>query len=414
MPQYEVTGANANGKTVKVYVEGDSVRAARLKAKSMGIVPLDVVASDGSAKGGGASQAPEDDKLPNVSILGGISTGEIANLTRQLAVLVKAHVPVVESLSAMIEQIEKAKLRKILINIRQVVKEGLPLHQGFGRYPKQFDRVYINMVKAGESSGKLDVVLMRLADFYENAVKQRNKVLGALTYPIIIMLVAVGAIALIFTKVIPTITQIFDDQKQALPLATEILIKSSEFFNEYTWHLAIGVLGILVLGERYVKTPAGRARKDSILLTAPIIGPLTRALAVARFARTLGTLLQSGVPMIQSLEIAKNVVNNSLFEDAITKAATAVEEGRSLALSLKQSRQFPPIVIHMVGVGEKTGELEPMLMNVAESYELQVDTAVGALTSVLSPLMIVLMVIFVGFVMMAVLVPILEMGQGTV
>jgi general secretion pathway protein F len=297
------------------------------------------------------------------------------------------------------------------VNIRQVVKEGLPLHQGFARYPNQFDKIYINMVKAGEASGKLDVVLMRLADFYEGSVKQRNKVLGALTYPIIIMLVAVAAIALIFTKVIPTITQIFDDQKAALPLATEILIKTSVFFNLYLWHMAIGIMVVLVLGERYIRTPVGRHRKDSFLLNAPILGPLTRSLAVSRFARTLGTLLQSGVPMIQALEIAKNVVNNALFEDAISKAATAVSEGRSLGLSLKQSRQFPPIVIHMVGVGEKTGELEPMLMNVAESYELQVDTAVGALTSLLSPLMIVGMVVFVGFVMMAVLVPIMDMGQ---
>jgi len=409
MPQYEVTGTNIQGKTVRVLVDADNVRGARMKAKSQGLVPLSVVSSDGS-NGVGAAD-PTSASLKNVSIFGGVSTVEISEMTRQLAVLLKAHVPIVESLSAMIDQITKTKLKKILMAIRQAVKEGRGLAEGFAQFPNQFNRVYINMVKAGESSGRLDVVLMRLADFYESQVKQKNKVMGALAYPMIIMVVALAALVLIFVKVIPTITDIFADMKTTLPASTRFLIATSGFLQDYLWHLLIGGLGVALLLERYLKTKAGRERKDRILLKLPVVGPLVRALAVASFARTLATLLQSGVPMLTALEIARNVVNQSVFESAIEHASTQVSEGRGLAVSLFQTKVFPPIMIHMIGVGEKTGELEPMLYNVSENYELQVDTTVNALTSLLSPIMIVCMVVFVGFIMMAILGPIFEMNQ---
>jgi len=408
MPQYEVTGTNIQGKTVRILVDADNVRGARSKAKSQGMVPLSVVSSDGS---GVSAADPTSASLKNVSIFGGVSTVEISEMTRQLAVLLKAHVPIVESLSAMVDQITKVKLKKILMAIRQAVKEGRGLAEGFAQFPNQFNRVYINMVKAGESSGRLDVVLMRLADFYEAQVKQKNKVMGALAYPIIIMIVAMGALVLIFVKVIPTITDIFTDMKATLPASTRFLIAASGFLQAYIWHLLIGGLIALIMAERYLKTKAGREWKDRLLLKLPVVGPLVRALAVASFARTLATLLQSGVPMLMALEIARNVVNQTVFEEAIDQASTQVSEGRGLAVSLFQTKVFPPIMIHMIGVGEKTGELEPMLYNVAENYELQVDTAVGALTSLLSPLMIVAMVVFVGFIMMAILGPIFEMNS---
>jgi general secretion pathway protein F len=408
MPQYEVTGTNIQGKTVRVLVDADNVRGARMKAKGQGLVPLSVV----SGEGGGLSAAdPSGDSLKNVSIFGGVSTVEISEMTRQLAVLLKAHVPIVESLSAMIDQITKTKMKKILMAIRQAVKEGRGLAEGFAQFPNQFNRVYINMVKAGESSGRLDVVLMRLADFYENQVKQKNKVMGALAYPIIIMIVALGALVLIFVKVIPTITEIFTDMKGTLPLSTRMLIATSAYLQDYIWHLLIGGLAVAMLFERYLKTKAGREWKDRLLMKVPVVGPLVKALAVSSFARTLATLLQSGVPMLTALEIAKNVVNQSVYEEAIEHASTQVSEGRGLAVALFQTKVFPPIMIHMIGVGEKTGELEPMLFNVSENYELQVDTTVNALTSLLSPIMIVGMVIFVGFIMMAILGPIFEMNQ---
>lgn len=426
MAQYEVTGSTPQGKTMKIVVDADSVRSARSKAKSQGLIPLKVVAGSGS---GGASRLPArtprpskgrssesssspiEAPAPKKSFIGSISGREIAEMTRQLAVLLKAHVPIVESLNALVDQIEGRKMKKVLMTIRQYVQEGLGLAEGFAVFPTHFNRIYINMVRAGESSGRLDVVLMRLADFYEAQEKQKGKVIGAMSYPILIMLVAFGALLLIFAKVIPTIKEIFEGQGATLPWSTEFLIAASGIVNSYFVHIILAVLGTALFLERFIATEAGRRKKDEFLLKAPVINKLVRALAVARFSRTLSTLLSSGVPMLEALETARNVVNQAVYEQAIDDARTEVQEGLGLAVALNHTGYFPPIMIHMIGVGEKTGELEPMLMNVAESYEMQVDTAISTVTNVLSPIMVVGMVIFVGFIMMAILGPIMEMNQ---
>lgn len=412
MPQYEVTGSNVQGKTVKLIVDAESVRSARGKAKQQGLIPLTVnSAGSGGSASIKAAAIKEGDVAAKRSFLGGIKGREIAEMTRQLAVLLKAHVPIVESFNALVEQIEKKNMKRVLMAIRQYVKEGKGLAEGFALFPQHFNRIYINMVRAGESSGRLDVVLMRLADFYETQEKQKGKVIGALSYPIFIMLAGLGALTLIFIKVIPTIKTIFTDQGQALPWATQLLIDTSDFLDVYIWPMLIGTLLTLLLFERYIGTKKGRAQKDEFLLKAPIFKNLIKALSIARFGRTLSTLLASGVPMLEALEISKNVVDQHVYEVAIEQAKTQVQEGRSLAAALHQTTVFPPIVIHMIGVGEKTGELEPMLMNVAESYELQVDTAINAVTGLLSPLMVGVMVVFVGFIMMAILNPIMEMNS---
>jgi len=412
MPQYEVTGTNVQGRTIKVLVDADSVRGARSKAKQQGLIPLTVASgSDSSGAPAKPTKNADGDIIVKKSFIGGLKGRDIAEMTRQLAVLLKAHVPVVESFNALVEQIEKRRMKKVLMAIRQYVKEGKGLAEGFALFPNYFNRIYINMVRAGESSGRLDVVLMRLADFYENQEKQKGKVIGALSYPAFIMLAGVGALALIFIKVIPTLKSIFTGQNQTLPWSTQLLIDTSEFLNAYLWPLLFGVLGSLYLLERYLATSRGRAKKDQLLLKLPAIKSLFRSLAIARFSRTLATLLGSGVPMLEALEISKNVVNNYVFEVAIADARIQVQEGRGLGQALFATKVFPPIVVHMIGVGEKTGELEPMLLNVAESYELQIDTAINTVTGLLSPLMVGVMVVFVGFIMMAVLGPIMEMNS---
>ncbi len=405
MAQYEVIGTDKAGKSMKIFIESDSTRNARLEAKKRGMIPLDVRVSDGK------EIAKQKEAPTGFSSMGGLSSNEIASLTRQIAVLVKSHVPIVESLSALVDQTEKAKTKKVLMSIRQSVKEGKSLGDSFAQFPKLFNRVYVNMVRAGESSGRLDVVLMRLADFYENQLKQKQKVQGALAYPIIIVIVAMIAMVVIFTFVIPNITKVFDSLNQAMPWSTRLLIGASEFFKKYIWPIAMGGLAAMVFLERFVATEKGRDTKDRLLLKLPLIGGLMRLIAVSRFSRTLGTLLQSGVPMLVSLQIAKNVVNNTVFERAIETVSGQVEEGKSLGLALKQTGEFPPIVIHMVGVGEKSGELEDMLTNVSENYDREVDSAMEIMTSVLSPIMIVLMVAFVGFIMMAVLGPLMQLNQ---
>jgi general secretion pathway protein F len=405
MAHFEVRGTDKAGKNVKVFVESDSAKNARSKARSQGIIPLSVSSTDAAS----INKAPENVKQSFASAFSRVSFLEIQNLTRQLASLLKAHVPVVESLSALIEQIESPKLRPVLMAVRQRVKEGQSMADAFALFPNIFDRIYVNMVKAGEASGRLDAVLGRLADFGDNQVRLRNKVSGAMTYPIIMIVIGFLVLLVIMNFVVPQITSIFQDLNKALPLPTVILINTSTFIQNYFWPIVFSFLGALVLLERYVKTTAGRAQKDRFLLKVPIIGSIIADFCVTRFARTLGTLLKSGVPMLNSLQVSRNVVNHTLFEQAIEQASVAVSEGKSLNYAIKQSRLFPPIVVHMIAVGEKTGELEDMLLNVAENYDQQIEARLGRLTTLLEPLMIVTMVLTVGFIVMAVLLPIFEM-----
>jgi general secretion pathway protein F len=405
MAHFEVRGTNSAGKKVKAFIESDSVKNARVKARAQGIIPLTVVATDAT----NINKEPQNIKQNIGSAFKSIGFMEIQNFTRQMASLLKAHVPVVESLSALVEQTDSPKLQPVLMAIRQNVKEGKSLADSFSLFPKIFDRIYVNMVRAGEASGRLDAVLGRLADFGDNQVRLRNKVSGALTYPIIMMVIGVIVLLVITNFVIPQITQIFTDANKVMPLPTRIMIGFSEFFQANFWYILIIVLLILVMLERYVKTTAGRAKKDAILLKLPLLGTTFSDLAVTRFCRTLGTLLKSGVPVIASLQVSRNVVNNDVFEKAIENASVQVTEGKSLNYALKQARIFPPIVIHMVAVGEKTGELEDMLLNVADNYDQQIEARLGKLTSLLEPLMIVAMVVVVGFIVVAVLMPIFEM-----
>ncbi|HVJ64999.1 MAG TPA: type II secretion system inner membrane protein GspF [Bdellovibrionota bacterium] len=406
MANYQVEAKNPSGKTVMIFVEADSPRTARVKARSQGLTPISVAITDAAT-----AEKNEEKQKMRLSVGSGINIQELSAMTRQLATLIKAHVPVVESLSAMVEQIESPKLRPVLITIRQHVREGKSLGDGFALFPKIFDRVFVNMVKAGESSGKLDVVLLRLADFAENRVRLKNKVQGAMVYPVVMIVVGLLVVSVIVVKVVPQITQIFVDMGQVLPLPTRIMIALSDFLGTYGIYVLFGLLFGGVVLERRVKTESGRESKDKFLLKVPVVGNLLRELVISRYARTLGTLLNSGVPMLTSLEITKNVVSSVPYERAIEDLAVQVSEGRALHKAMKQSGEFPPIVTHMVGVGEKSGELEDMLLNVATSYEQQVESRIGQLTALMEPLLIVVMAGAVGFIVISVLLPIFQMNQ---
>lgn len=409
MAQYLVIGANKTGKTVKVVIEGDSMKTARAKARGQGIVPYEVKPADAAI----IQKADGESGTKIKSSIGGIKFQDVTNMTRQLASLIKAHVPVVESLNALVEQIDHPKLKQVLSVIRQHVKEGHSLGDGFERFPNIFNRVYVNMVRAGESSGRLDVVLLRLAEFSENQVRLRNQISGALGYPILMMIVGGGVIVFMFTKIVPQIVNIFVDMKATLPTPTVLLISISDFVQKNGFVTLIGFFAVAVFLERFVKTKAGRAKKDEFMLKVPVLKELVLLLCVGRFSRTLGTLLNSGVPMLNALEITKNVVNHDGFEKAIEECSVNVSEGRPLAWALKQSGRFPPIVIHMVGVGEKTGELESMLLNIAQNYEELAETKLKTLTGLLGPVMIVIMAAVVGFVVIGILQPIFDMNQFT-
>jgi general secretion pathway protein F len=295
-----------------------------------------------------------------------------------------------------------------------MVKEGAPLNVALREHPKVFPELYISMVKAGESSGTLDIVFARLADFIEAQVRLRSKVTGVLVYPIIMICVAVSILMLLMIFVIPKVTEMFEEMGAQLPIQTRILIGISEFVG--SWFFWLVCVPALVAGviwfRRYIsKDEKGIHWWDRRKLTFPIFGNLIRMIAVSRFARTLSTLLKSGVPLLASLDIVKAIVNNSVLAQAIESARESIKEGESIAAPLERSRQFPPMVTHMVSIGERSGELEEMLGHVADTYETQVDTRVSMLTSVLEPVLIVCMGIMVGLMVFSILMPMLKMNE---
>jgi general secretion pathway protein F len=294
--------------------------------------------------------------------------------------------------------------------VKQKVNEGSSLAAARGENPKVFGDLYVNMIRAGESSGALDVVLIRLADFTEAQAQLRNKIIGAMLYPAIMVVVGVAIVGILFAVVIPKVTKIFDDMNVTLPWTTRLLIGMSTIVRDYWYLLIIGIPLVLYGIRRWVRTPKGTAFWDRTQLKVPVLGDLIRMLAISRFAKTLSTLLASGVPLLTAMDIVRNIVTNTLLSSVIDNARDAIREGESIAAPLKRSGQFPPLVYHMIAIGERSGQLEEMLSNVARSYESQVEMRIGALTSLLEPVMIVLMGGGVAFIVFSILMPIMQLN----
>jgi general secretion pathway protein F len=405
MPVYEYKGLNASGKGVKGIHNADTKGSLRQHLQSKGIYVTDVW----EAKGGEGAQ--RDGDIDFKKMMERVGLRDIAMLTRQLATLTRAGIPLVESLNALSDQADKDELKRVLSEVRQKVNEGSSLAKALGDHPKFFNNLYVNMVRAGESSGNLDVVLARLTEFLEAQIELRGKIIGAMVYPIIMMVVGVGILSLLFIFVIPKITRIFEDQGAALPLITQLLIDVSYVFSNF-WFIVFPVLFGAIYGfMQWKASPDGKDKWDRFVLKVPVFGPLIRMIAVARFARTLGTLLTSGVPLLAALDIVKNILGNNRLIEVIEDARVNIREGESIAQPLKRSGEFPPLVTHMIAVGERSGQLEEMLDNVAIAYNQQVDMRVQALTTVLEPLMIVLMGGGVAVIVFAVMLPILQLNQ---
>jgi general secretion pathway protein F len=344
-------------------------------------------------------------------MLGRVSATDLSIATRQLAVLVSAGIPLVEALSALIEQVEHERLKRVVSDVRQRVNEGASLADAMAIHPRVFTGLYVNMIRAGEHSGALEVVLVRLADFTESQARLRSKIMGTMAYPVAMVGIGSVILGILFSVVIPKITKIFDDTKITLPWTTKILIGFSSFVHDYWWALG-ALLALAIWGFfHWKRTTAGRARWDRMVLGFWVFGPLIRHIAIGRFARTLATLLKSGVPLLTAMDIVRNIVGNSRLAEVIEQARDAIREGESIAAPLKRSGEFPPLVYHMVSVGERSGALEEMLANVAKAYEDQVETTIGALTSLLEPAMIVGMGAVVAFIVFSVLMPILQINN---
>ncbi len=416
MAVFEYRGLNATGKNVTGLKEAESPKALRAVLRKDGIFLTDVVgeAEGGlkAGKGGKAASALSGGDINFRKLAGGsINTDDIAVMTRQLATLLKAGVSLVEALAAMVDQVEKEKLKRILSDVKQRVNEGSSLGDALNTHVKVFGPLFVNMIRAGESSGALDAVLLRLAEFTEGQARLRQKIVGTMIYPAIMLVIGGGVLIMLMTVVVPKVTKIFDDMKVNLPWTTKLLIATSNFLQDY-WYF---VVPVFVLGSfllfRWTGSEKGKPVWDRIVLKVPVFGPLVRQLSVARFSRTLATLLKSGVPLLSALDIVKNVITNSTMSAVVDTARDAIREGESIANPLKKSGEFPPLVYHMVGIGERSGQLEDMLLNVAESYESSVNVRIGALTALLEPMMIVLMGAVIAFVAFSILMPILQMNS---
>ena len=416
MPVFEYTGKGPGGKTVKGVLDVESVRALKAALRRDKIYLTEY--KQASSKGGkgkvkaGAKQQAGSADVDFKELLTRISPMDVSEMTRQLATLQKAGVPLVESLTAITEQVENTKLKRVLSEVRTDVNEGLAFYRALGKHPKVFNSTYVNMVRAGESSGTQDLVLQRLADFTESQVRLRNKVIGALTYPVIMLGIAALIVAAMMILVVPKITIMFEDLGADLPLITKILIFISDLLVDWWPLLMLAFAGAVVGFNRWRTSENGRPIWDAFTLKVPILGDLVRKIAIARFARTLGTLLNSGVPLLTAMEIVENVVANVVLAKVLNDARVAIREGDTISGPLKRSEEFPPMVVHMVAIGERSGELEGMLVNVSESYENQVDSRVNALTSILEPIMIVGMGIIVAFLVAAILLPMMKLTSA--
>ncbi len=403
MPVFEYRALSEAGRSVEGLKEADTPKSLRALLRREGLYLTEVV---------GQQQAQAASPEVNVKRwLGGrVKSSDVAIMTRQLAVLVGAGVVLVEALTALVEQVEHERLKRVLSSVKQRVNEGSSLADAMAAHPRVFSTLYVNMIRAGESSGALEVVLVRLADFTESQARLRSKIIGTLTYPAAMMVIGTGIMGILFTVVIPKITKVFEDTKVTLPWTTRFLIGSSTFIHDWWWAMlllaGLGVYGLL----RWLRTPAGRDRWDVWVLGLPIFGGLIRQIAIARFTRTLSTLLKSGVPLLTSMDIVKNIVGNTRLATVIEQSRESIKEGESIAAPLKRSGEFPPLVYHMVAIGERSGELEEMLKNVADAYDSQVETKIGALTSLLEPIMIVVMGAAVAFIVFSILMPILQIN----
>lgn len=339
------------------------------------------------------------------------NASDVAIMTRQLATLVRAGVPLVDSLSALMDQVEKESLVRVLGQVRESVNQGISFAKSLEQHPKVFPVLYSNMVAAGEASGTLEGVLERLSDFMEGQSRLRNKVVAAMAYPLLMSAIGVLVVSLLMVTVVPKVTAIFDNLGQALPWYTQLLILMSRTMASYWWALLSVVVGSIWWFRRWKNSPTGKMRWDSFRLSAPIFGRLNLLTSVARFTRTLATLLASGVQLLRAMEIGKNVLENVKLEAVVAEAIGSIREGESIAEPLKRSKAFPPMVTHMIAVGERTGQLEKMLENVAHAYETDVETKVVALTSMLEPLMILILGVSVGFIVMSIMMPLMQMNQ---
>jgi len=405
MPVYEYAGLDSSGKTLKGILDADSTVAARQKLRASGVFPVEVKETLSRPKGG------PSDTLSLFAFFQRVKPGEVYAITRQLSTLLGAGVPLIVSLDSLISQKSNPLLKKIIAQIKESVNQGNSLAFSLSQHPKIFSNFYINMVRSGEASGSLDIVLTHLAEFGENQQALRGRFKAALAYPVFMSLIGISVLFFLITFIVPNITKIFTEMHHTLPMPTIVLINVSNFFLSFWWVILLAMFSGIILLKYSKKRPGVHYIWDKLKLRIPVLGPINQQIALARFGRTLGSLLQSGVSLLSALQIARNIVNNVLIAEVLDKAEDEIRAGKSLAGSLSQSRWVSSMVVQMISVGEQSGELESMLNKIADTYEREVESRIMALTSMLEPVMILIMGLIVGFVVISILLPIFEMNQ---
>ncbi|MHB8522670.1 MAG: type II secretion system F family protein [Limisphaerales bacterium] len=422
MPKFNYVAMDSRGKETKGSLDVATQNEAITRLKEMGYFPTKVVEAD-KTKEKGEKKAKSPDRTAtkkkgglnfNIKIpgLGGkVKTKVLTTFTRQLATLVDAGLPLLRGLRVLERQEKNPVLKGVLVDLALAIEGGSTFSEGLAQHPKVFNRLYISMVKAGEMGGVLEVVLNRLSEFMEKAQKIKGKVVAAMFYPVAVMTVAVVILGVLMVFVVPKFQEIFKDMLEGRPLPafTNLVLEISNTIKDHVIWTAVGVVVCVIIFKMLVKTKLGRRLFDKFKLNMPVLGPVISKVAISRFTRTLGTLVSSGVPILQALTIVKETSGNVVVGEAVASVHESVKEGETITAPLEAANVFPPMVISMVDVGEQTGALPEMLMKIADNYDDEVDNAVQAMTSLLEPIMIVFLAVIVGSIVSALFLPLITL-----
>ncbi|MCP4642319.1 MAG: type II secretion system F family protein [bacterium] len=408
MPKYAYKAMNKEGKEVFGIVESDSQALAINDVRQLGLFPTTIR----EARKSDEKRARKKAKGFSEIYFGGVKTKELVVITRQLSTLIDAGLPLLRSINVLVAQLKPCKLRDILDEVSADIQGGSTFSEGLAKHPKEFDRLFVNMVRAGEVGGMLEVVLNRLATFMEKRQALKRRVKGALVYPIFVMTAAIGIVLFLLTYIVPEFAAVIGDFGAKLPWMTMFLMDVSDFILYGWWKMLLIFNGTIISFKLLRKIPKFRTLCDYTVLKIPAIGDLVTKVSVARFARTLGTLITSGVPILQSLRITKECLGNERIESAVQKVHDSIKEGDTIAAPLDEAKVFPPMVVNMIDVGEETGSLDTMLIKVADIYDAEVEVAVEALLSLMEPVLIVFLGGIIGFIVIALYLPILTLADS--
>jgi type IV pilus assembly protein PilC len=408
MPAFAYKAIDKKGNEMSGIVDAENETLAIAEVKHLGYFPLKIYESTKRSE----RRAKKKKRGISEFYIGGVKNKELVIFTRQLATLIDAGLPLLRSMNILHAQLKPSKLRDTIEEMTDDIQAGTTFSEALAKHPKVFDRLYVNMVRAGEIGGMLEVVLNRLADYAEKRQALKRRVRGAMIYPIAVMIIAAGVVGFLMVRVVPVFAEIYADFGGTLPGPTQLLVNASNFMVTSWWLILVYISGTLIFFKILFKIPQVQRIRDRVVLKIPLISGLVVKIAVARFSRTLGTLIASGVPILQALKIVKETIGNVVIQQAIDQVHDSIREGETIAAPLEEAKVFPPMVVNMIDVGEETGSLDAMLMKVADTYDAEVEAAVNALLTMMEPMIIVFLGFVVGYIVVALYLPIFMLGDA--